>query len=511
MTPSVTSDNAAAQIDPDSPPLPVLTGEYVPDEVLVRFKKSATDESILECFSSSNAVVLSSIEELNAWEAKVPFGKVAESISAISNCPNIRYAEPNYIATIADTIPSDPNWGLQYGLVNIHAPQGWDYSTGSSAVTIAIVDSGVDLSHADLAAKIVPGYDFVNGDNIPQDDYGHGTHVAGIAAAIGNNGLGISGVSWGARIMPIKVLDSGGGGNFANVAAGIIWATDHGAQVLNLSLGGNSPSTVLQDAVNYAYGKGVVLVAAAGNSAPNPILYPASYPNVIAVGAVDSANNHATSSNSGPELDVVAPGVSIYSTVPGGYNYLSGTSMAAPYVAGLAAILRGFPGGYSPDAIEFEMESTAMDLGVAGRDNVYGYGLIQMDRAIQLVYPKPTTVPPLQRTQDNQFFQPGGYGITLTKPSTIATPTSTPTQPPSLTPTNTSTAMPTLTYMPITQAEDGTDVYAQDKKHKFVFSFYFIPCLGIFLILFGLWLFYVAAHKKENKRNNYHNRYRIWG
>ena len=126
------------------------------------------------------------------------------------------------MASIADTIPSDPNWSLQYGLVNIRAPQGWDYSTGSAAVTIAIIDSGVDLSHADLAAKIVPGYDFVNGDSIPQDDNGHGTHVAGIAAASGNNGIGVAGVSWGARIMPVKVLNAGGNGSFADVAAGII-------------------------------------------------------------------------------------------------------------------------------------------------------------------------------------------------------------------------------------------------------------------------------------------------
>ena len=345
FTPSFIPENTATPIFTYSPPLPTLSGEYVPDEVLVRFKKSATDESILQCLFLSNATVLSSIEELSVWVVQIPLGKAAESIAAISTCPQVRYAEPNYLASFADTIPSDPDWNLQYGLVNIRAPQGWDYSTGSATVTIAIIDSGVDLSHADIAAKIVPGYDFVNGDAIPQDDNGHGTHVAGIAAASGNNGVGVAGVSWGARIMPIKVLNAGGGGSFADVAAGIVWAADNGAQVINLSLGGASSSTTLQDAVNYAYGKGVVLVAAAGNTGSGLILYPARYPNVIAVGAVDNTNNHAGFSNFGPELDLVAPGASIYSTVIGGYGFKSGTSMAAPYVSGLAAILRGYPAG----------------------------------------------------------------------------------------------------------------------------------------------------------------------
>ena len=153
----------------------------------------------------------------------------------------------------------------------------------------------------------------------------------------------------------------------------LFWATDNGAQVINLSLGGASSSTTLQDAVNYAYGKGVLLVAAAGNTGSNFVLYPARYPNVIAVGAVDNTNNHAGFSNFGPELDLVAPGASIYSTVIGGYGYKSGTSMAAPYVSGLAAILRGYPLDIPRLRSLLEMESSALDLGVPGFDNLYGY------------------------------------------------------------------------------------------------------------------------------------------
>ena len=146
--------------------------------------------------------------------------------------------EPDYPVQALDTFPNDPSFASQYALTAIHAPQGWDISTGSSSVTIAILDSGVDLNHLDLAGKILQGYDFVNNDNVPFDDYGHGTHVAGIAAALGNNGLGIAGVSWGARILPVKILDASGNGSYSNVATGIIWATDQGAQIINMSLGG---------------------------------------------------------------------------------------------------------------------------------------------------------------------------------------------------------------------------------------------------------------------------------
>ena len=318
------------------------------------------------CLQSAGASIKSEIEALSVLVLKVPKDTVAEAIARLSACPDTRLAEPNYLVHIADTIPSDPDWSLQYGLDNIHAPGGWDLSTGSPAVTIAVIDTGVDLGHPDLSAKIVGGYDFVNGDNSAQDDNGHGTHVAGIAAAITNNGTGVAGVSWGAHIMPIKVLNSAGNGTFADVAAGIAWAADHGAQVINLSLGGSSSSSVLQSAVDYAYGKGVVIVAAAGNSGINFVLYPARYPNVIAVAATNSTNAHAGFSNFGPEVDLAAPGVFILSTLPGSYGYLSGTSMSAPFVSGLAAILRGIPGIGSPAAIAYDMESTALDLGLVG-------------------------------------------------------------------------------------------------------------------------------------------------
>jgi thermitase len=509
-TPTPTSTN--------SRPLPVLSGQYEPDQVLIRFKNVATGENIQQCLSLAGATALSSIEELGVWVVQIPFGKVAESIAFISACPEVRYVEPNYMAFIADTIPSDPNWGLQYGLVSIRAPQGWDYSTGSAAVTIAIVDSGVDLGHADLAGKIVPGYDFVNGDAIAQDDNGHGTHVAGIAAAGANNGVGVAGVSWGARIMPVKVLNAGGGGSFADVAAGITWAADNGAQVINLSLGGASSSTVLQDAVNYAYGKGVVLIAAAGNTGSNFVLYPARYPNVIAVGAVDNTNTHAGFSNYGPELDLVAPGASIYSTVIGGYGYKSGTSMSAPYVAGLAAILRAYPGGYSPAGIASVLESSALDLGAPGFDNLYGYGLIQMDAAIQSVYVPPTstvTQTPTATQTSTGTNTPGGPGNQSTAGYTGSFSTGTPvvlvTQTPSLISTDTQTFTQTLSLTDLPQGQEtaASELYAlstPETQKKSQLSTFMLPCIGIFLIFLGIWLFAAVGRRQVHRRT----RKRIW-
>jgi subtilisin family serine protease len=295
--------------------------------------------------------------------------------------------------------------GRQYGLHQIRALDGWGYSTGSESIIIAIVDTGIDLAHPDLADKIIPGYDFVNNDPIPQDDHGHGTHVAGIAAAVTNNGIGIAGVSWGARLLPVKVLNEQGWGYTSAIAAGIVWAADRGARVINLSLGGPA-STTLREAVNYAVGKGALVVAAAGNSGNSTPNYPGAYPAAISVAATDSTNRRASFSNFGPFVDLAAPGVSIYSTVPtgscdlchpSGYRALSGTSMATPMVAGVLAILAGLAPEASPAGLRAAVEQSALDLGPAGRDDEYGFGLVQLDAAIRTLRPDlapaPTATP----------------------------------------------------------------------------------------------------------------------
>lgn len=289
-------------------------------------------------------------------------------------------------------LPQDPAYeaGDQWGLDKIQAPEAWGVTTGSDQVIIAVIDSGVDLDHPDLQDKIIAGWDFVNNDDQPDDDYSHGTHVAGIAAAVTDNDLGIAGVSWGARIMPVKVLNSGGSGYMSDVIDGMRYAADHGAQVLNLSLGSITTSQALQDAVDYSRSKSAVVIAAVGNCGSgcsiggtyyyNPDMYPASCQNVVGAAATTSTDGWASFSEHNTYVDISAPGVSIYSTVPGGYNYKQGTSMATPFVSGLAALILSKWPTYTPSQVETALFNNADDLtaypGGSGRDDYFGYGRI---------------------------------------------------------------------------------------------------------------------------------------
>jgi len=289
---------------------------------------------------------------------------VHQAIAYYRSLPNVEYAEPNYVAR-ATHVPNDPSYSQQYGLAKMNCPAAWDLTTGDPGVVIAIVDTGVQLNHPDLAAKIVPGYDFVNGDTSADDDEGHGTHCAGIAAAVTNNGVGIAGVGYQCKIMPVKVLDSQGSGSYADVAAGITWAADNGAKVISLSLGGPSSSATLQSAIDYAWNRGIVVVAAAGNSNTSAPSYPAYYANAIAVGSTDQTDQRSPFSNFGSWVDVAAPGSQIYSTyVGGGYQSLSGTSMACPAVAGLAGLAWSRGGGsVTHGSIRNAIESTCDNVG----------------------------------------------------------------------------------------------------------------------------------------------------
>ena len=415
---------------------------FVSDEVLLQFDPFFPPEALQQTLESQSFTIIDTIEAIGVKVIQVPADQVASSIDALANLPGVVAVEPNYLAEMTDTIPNDPDWIFQYGSSAIHAPQGWDINTGSNSVTIAIIDTGIDLTHPDLAGKIVAGYDFVNSDFDPQDDNGHGTHVSGIAAAITNNSLGVAGISWGAKLMPLKALNAFGNGTFDDVAAAIVWAADHGAQVVNLSLGGTNPSTILQSAVEYANAKGCVVIAAAGNTGSS-VLYPARYPSVIAVGATDNNNLHPAFSNTGPELSVSAPGVQIYSTLPlvlGGYGYKSGTSMSTPYTSGLVAILIGLGSSWSPDSIRTTLETTALDLGAPGKDNEFGYGLIQMDAAIQVLLP--TSTPEITDTS----APPASSG----QEQIVSSPTPTATL-----------ELPPLTETPVVIPEGTADLYIQ--------------------------------------------------
>jgi len=425
--------------DPPKPPSPQI--EFVPGEIIVKFKagvrpqslgtddqgRLTTDLPFLNVLSARHRVTDMDMmvnalpaepkaratlvgEGLNRiYKLKVDEkADLAQVIRAFKSSPYVEYAEPNYIAYISRT-PNDPNWSSQWGMTKIEAPAAWDITTGSDSVTIAIVDTGVDLLHPDLNGKLVSGWDFVNGDNDPQDDHGHGTHVAGIAAAETNNDTGVAGLSWGAKIMPVKVMDGSGEGESEDIANGIILAANNGADIINLSLRMSAPSSVLEEAAEYAHNLGRVIVASTGNN-NSAVSYPARYPEVIAVAATDSSDQRASFSNYGPEVDVAAPGVDIRSTYWwwGGstYEWVSGTSQASPHVAGLAALIWSVNPDLSNTQVESIIKQTADDLGATGRDNYYGFGRINARRALEATAPLLAVSPSMDLLADDLTTNP---------------------------------------------------------------------------------------------------------
>jgi serine protease len=289
------------------------------------------------------------------------------------------FTEPN------DLLYAKGNQGHYLRLVRM--PAAWDSAAGLPAKTVAVIDTGVDADHPDLSGRVLPGRDFANDDMNAADDNGHGTMVAGFAAATGNNGRGVAGAAWNARILPVKVLDAAGSGSDADIAAGITWAADQGADVINLSLGGPSESETLEAAVEYASGKGALVVAAAGNDGFTTPSYPAAIPDVVAVGATDWSGNVVWWSNYGPWIDIVAPGYDVSSTALAAgpvdaYEDGYGTSFSSPLVAGVAALVRAKHPTWSPGLVAAELERTARDAGPRGIDDSYGHGLLDAYAAL---------------------------------------------------------------------------------------------------------------------------------
>jgi len=315
----------------------------------------------------------------------------------LSKLPWVSFAEPNYIYGM-HLAPNDSYYSYQWHYDIINLPAAWNETTGDNNIIVAVLDTGVDLNHPDLEDSLVEGWDFVDNDSQPMDENGHGTHVAGTIAAVTNNLTGVAGVNWGGtfgtKIMPLRVLDANGVGSTYDIAKAIVYATEHGAKVINMSFGGDSSSTLVEQAADYAYYNGVVLVASSGNESANTISYPAAHNSVIAVGAVRYDKQLAYYSNYGPEQELVAPGgdmtvdqngdgyldgiLSTYyatRTSHSEYTFLQGTSMAAPHVSGVVALLmaRGFT---EPNEIRQILKNTAEDLGDPGFDEYYGYGLV---------------------------------------------------------------------------------------------------------------------------------------
>jgi thermitase len=276
--------NLTADISPTQPALLNIPDEPVPNSMVIRFEPELSQAERLAYITSLGGQVVQEIKPLNTVIISLPANRTA-TIQSQSVPAGVVENEPDFYAGALYS-PNDSLAAGQWGLDVVKAPQAWDLLPVSTPrVTVAVIDSGICASHADLQGRIVSnGWDFIDNDSTPQDEYGHGCAVAGIIAANSNNGLGIAGVAPNANVLPLRVLDAAGIGRYSNVAAAIVYAVDNGAEAINLSLGGPNPSSVLQDAVNYAEANGVTVIAAAGNSGLEQVFYPAAYPAVVAIG-----------------------------------------------------------------------------------------------------------------------------------------------------------------------------------------------------------------------------------
>lgn len=392
------------------------SGGAVPGELLVGLADGVDPLSLALPAGAELGDSGAELETLHVAVVKTPIGQEEVMRRLLLADPAVLFAEQNQRVR-ALYLPNDPLWGAniytpdgQYGLERIHAPAAWDLTTGSPGVILAMVDSGIDATHPEFAGRLLPGHDFVENDSIPQDLCGHGTHITGIAAASGDNLQGVAGMNWNTAILPVRVLDYSCTGDLADIARGIVWAVDQGADIVNLSLGLWTPSRLLEYATYFAYQRGTTVIAAAGNDGtPNSINYPAAYPWVLAVGSTGpgAGDPRSAFSSTGVQLDVMAPGEDILSTTPQGgafmmqgapyllgyqYGVLDGTSMASALVSGAASLLPAFnPQFNTPERIMAALAGTARDLEVAGFDNNTGWGLVQVESALLF---DPSIIPP---------------------------------------------------------------------------------------------------------------------
>ncbi len=389
--------------------------------ILVHFRPDATDVERARAAASVGGTIDRVLDGIDSTRVALPIASSEDATGLLAlrlaRDPAVVSVEPDSVGAV-DFTPNDalyltdPAGGAgQWGIRRAHVDQAWDVTRGASFVTVAVIDTGVDANHPDLQGALLPGTTFLTspdpsctpGSNV--DDNGHGTHVAGLIAATGNNGQGIAGVAFGVKILPIKALDCMGAGLLSDVSSSVIWAADHGARIINISLGANAGQQTLQDAIRYALAHNVLVVAAGGNcgvaSTRCPSLnvpqYPGAYPETLAVAATDSNDARASFSNENSYIGISAPGANIWSTVPTypttmskisgrtSYAAFNGTSQASPFVAGVAALLLSKDPTLSAAQLTDRLKSTADDLGVPGPDPDFGAGRVNALKAVGVV------------------------------------------------------------------------------------------------------------------------------
>ena len=425
----------AAPASPATPP----AGAHL----LVRFSDDATDLDRDSAVRSVGGWVDATLPQIGVTRVAVGQGPDdGPGLAAyLATIPHVAFAEIDPIVHLSFA-PNDPLYGNdpyvglgQWGIRKASVDQAWDKVRGSASVTVATLDTGADVTHPDLQGVLVPGTYLVSQPSaacsplMKNDDSSHGTHVAGIIGAAGNNAAGIAGVAFGVKVMPVKVLDCTGTGDMSDVASGLLWAVDHGAKIVNISLGSPFSSATLHNAITYAVNHNVLIVGAAGNCGTlidpcttlNQPDYPAAYPEVLAVGATDMDDGVSFFSTRNSTVDVAAPGRRIVSTMPTyatylsthstttlNYGQLSGTSQAAPFISGVAALIWSNEPTLTAQQVFQRIEATADQLeGSAGtRNDAYGYGRVNALRAVTAAATKPASTPPVVGGQDGAAYAP---------------------------------------------------------------------------------------------------------
>ena len=331
--------------------------------------------------------------------------EVETALLLIQDDDRFAFTEPNYVVESTAVTVNDPRFGSQWGLPAINAPEAWEYGIGEGVI-VAVLDTGVDVDGEDGLNDVVPGKDIVYGSDPTYDARGHGTHVAGTIAQTTDNGYGVAGVAWGASVMPVKVLSNGGSGSMWGVAQGMLYACDNGADVINMSLSSRGSSQYIASAIEECHDADVVMVASTGNSGSSSIGWPARRDGIIAVGATYKGGGRSSYSNYGYGMELVAPGSAILQETPKGWGTYSGTSMAAPHVAGVAALVRG-AGIESHDEVREILQETAVDWGNTGYDTVYGYGYLDAEAAMIEAYERlENDTPETEDPEDEEETEP---------------------------------------------------------------------------------------------------------
>jgi thermitase len=395
-------------------PKPSDAGKRIEGQIIVKFKPNVTEQQIAIYLQPYQAKVTSKIEALHRYVIQVPAGQEDSILKKLSDDQLVEDAEPDYEIQ-ADFVPNDPLYTSQWGLSNkgqaiktitgkagadVKAELAWNVTKGNN-VKVAVIDSGINLNHPDFAGQIVGQKVYITSS--VEDMFGHGTHVAGAIAALGNNSQGITGVCPECKLLIAKALNDQGTGSSSNVASAMTWAADQGAKVINISAGGNIPTQTIQDAVAYATGKGVVVVSSAGNEGDTIMTYPGAFDSVVSVAATDNKDLLASFSTRGTWVKVAAPGVNMMSTFPThtfvlqnqqvkmNNDFLSGTSMAAPIVSGVVGLIWASPYGTTNTAVTQRLYTTADK--ISGTGTYWEYGRINAAKAVGAGEVAPTAVP----------------------------------------------------------------------------------------------------------------------